>query len=389
MAGSNRESKKHIFKEPVKPVLRSFDSAKFAQWVDAVADYTRALNNMNWFATPADEREGRLFLEEIPGASPELEQAQIVLNNLFANNGSVPYLIEAFESCIKLSFSGWNAVLKSLHHHKLDNLKSISPPEFKNKVYFFMGRHIADAFCNPIKQSEKWSLFLKELSQKTYELVSSQISDNVDKLVQQQVNALEELILGAAVYCLLKKWNDHYVPKAEEGTPEGRISREKQRVLYVLMSPLSATFHDSSVFLEQLFLEYMNKKISIPLLALRIGITTEIDDRLLKYVHKGEDLTHIQQLKRRLKNELDEKLKEKFKDRDATSLGSEVDDSHSSSTVISLPVSAGRSRAMSMPPILGVKPFLLSESPMFRLRQASVSDKKDESNIEPIADLKL
>jgi hypothetical protein len=264
-----------------------------------------------------------------------------------------------------------------LSHHKLEDLKSISPPEFKNKVYFFMGRHIADAFCDPIKASQKWSLFLQELSQKTRELVSTQVSENenVDKIVRQQVDALAEVVLGAAAFCLLKTWNDFYVPKAEEGTPEGRISREKQRIINVLLSPLSATFNDSLPFLKQLFLDYSNKKINIPLLSWRIGITTEIDDRFLQYVYKTEDIGHLQQLKLTMKKELDEKFNVKFKD---------VDDSSYSLVAIASPRPPGaRPRAVSTPPImLGIKPALLLESSVFSNRQASLSETKGESKPE-------
>jgi hypothetical protein len=372
------KASKHSFKEPDKPKFPSVDAAQLALWIDAVADYARALNKMGWFAAPADEREGRLFLEKIPDATPELIQAQMDIHKLLLKSSNEqPNLIEILESCIKLSFPAWKKILNPLKTQKLDVLTTVSPPEIKSEIYFYQGRYIVDTFCDPIKKSEKWSLFLNELSQAIHDHLSSQIPEKeLKKLVQQQVDALEAVILDAAAYCLLKTWNDLYVPKAEEGTPEGHISREKQRILNVLLHPLTATFNESPAFLLNLFLEYKNKKVNMPLLALRMGITTEIDDRLIIYVHKTEDVRHIQQYKEKLQEELEEKLKEKLKDQETIPSDAEVEYHHSS---IPAPPPSTRPRAATMPAVLGVNPSLLLKSTLYRQRQASMSDKEEPS----------
>jgi len=371
MAASSRHtSSNQTFREPVKPLLPSLEPIQLALWVDAVTDYARALNNINWFSMPADEREGRLFLEQIPGTSFDLKPEQL------------SYLIEFFESCIKLCFPEWKSVLKKLKEYNPDQLIKLSAPELKTKVYFCLGRHMVDTFCDPIKQSEKWMLFREELSQKNRDLISMQISNGaLEKLVQQQADAMESIVFGAAMYFLLKTWNDQHIPKAEEGTEEGRSSRKKQIILNDLISPLSAVFNDSPVFLLNLFSEYMKKKVCIPLLSLRMGITIEIDDRLLKYVHKSDELSHIQQLKVQLKNELEDKLKEKFKDIESTTSS---DNSEMSDKLVSLPDTPpkARPRAASVPATFGVKPSALLKSSLYRDRQTPPSNEKEESKQE-------
>lgn len=379
---SSNNASKHVFREPIKPEFPTLDRTLLAPWIDAVTEYARAINSMNWFAAPADDRQGRLILEAIPNATAELKLAEAAINNLFFNQS---YLLDALESCITLSFPGWKKIIHDLKkEQKVEFLKKVSLPELKNKVYFCLGRHILDVFCDPIKQSEKWALFLKELSQNIHNQIASQLSEiEIKLLVQQQVNAFEAIILNAAAYCLLKKWSDLYVPKAEEGTPEGRISRERERILFVLLKPLSATFNDSPHFLITLYQEYEDKKINIPALALRMAVSIEIDESLLKYVHKTEDLSPIQKLKEQLRDEVTEKLKEKFKDRETTSSDSEVDDKNSSTSAPAPSPVTTRARTMSMP----AKPakWLMTDpgtSSLFQKRRAALnpeSEIKDRS----------